>query len=252
MPPQTKCNKCKFKKVDDNNIQIDCFADVKTRIIEHYPSVYSEDSFELVDNSWVINDFLCPIARPGQLSDNIEDVNEAYQQNKIRLYLIYFMDDNIDQLEKNLITLKESFVKPCYISIILKPHLSQLSNTIVKLLQKHHICPWKVHSFVEEVNYCDYVDTVLSTNAKNNNTLCYSIWDNSPIPELYYNTVSDALTFLSAKNPIIEPLRKEPYHIGCVIPFSTYFHSDFKKSHGLVVYDLFDNPTHNRFVISVI
>ena len=68
MPPQTKCNKCKFKKVDDNNIRIDCFADVKTRIIEHYPSVYSEDSFELVDNSWVINDFLCPIARPGILS----------------------------------------------------------------------------------------------------------------------------------------------------------------------------------------
>lgn len=252
MPPLTKCYKCKFKKIDINNQQTGCSADIKEKIISQYPDIYSENNFTFIDGHWTINDFLCPIGRPGEISENIEDINEAYEQNKIRLYLVYFMDSDLEQLEKNLITLKESFVKPSYISIILKPDLTKLSNTIVGLLQKHHICQWKVHSFIEELTYCEYVDTVLSTNIKNNNTLCYSIWDNSPIPELYYNTVSDALTFLSAKNPIIEPIKKEPYHIGCVIPFSTYLHDDFKKCHGLIVYNLFDNPSHNRFVISVI
>lgn len=252
MPPQTKCNKCKFKKIDDNEVQIDCLADVKTKILDQYPEIYSENSFNIVDNAWVIDDFLCPIARPGQISNNVEDVNEAYEQNKIRLYLIYFMDSDIVQLEKNLAILKESFVKPSYISIILQPQFNYLSNSIIELLQKYNICTWKVHSFVEEFTYCEYVDNVLSTNAKNNNTTCYSIWDNSPIPELYYNTINDALSFLSAKNPIIQPIKTEPYHVGCVVPFSTYFHSDFSKCHGLIVYHLFDNPSHNRLVISLL
>lgn len=251
MPPLTKCNKCKFKKVNADNIQIGCTANVDSKIMTQYPDIYTKDSFNLIDNSWVITDFLCPIARPGSISDNTEDINLAYEQNKIRLYLIYFMDDNIDQLELNLATLKESFVQPCYMSIVLEPKFNYLADKIVALLQKYNLCTWKVHSFVEEFTYCEYVDNVLSTNAKNNNTSCYSIWDNSPIPELYYNTINDALTFLSAKNPIIEPIKKELYHVGCVIPFGTYFHSDFNKAHGLIVYNLFDNPSHNRLVISL-
>lgn len=252
MAPRTKCYKCKFKKIDINNHQVGCYADIKEKIISQYPDIYSENSFSFVDGHWMIDDFLCPIGRPGEVTDNFDEINKAYQDNKIRLYLVYFMNEDLDQLEKNLITLKNSYIKPCYISIILKPQLSSLSKNIVELLQKYEISPWKVHTFIEEVNYCEYVDVVLSTNIKNNNTQYYSIWDNSEIPELYYNTASDVLTFLSAKNPIIEPIKTEPYHIGCVIPFSTYLHDDFKKCHGLVVYNLFDSPSHNRLVVSII
>lgn len=249
MPPKTKCKECVF--LTDN----DCFLDIKNKIMSQYPDLYNESNFIIEDGSLVINDFLCPVGTKVSEDEkrSKDELAELSVNNNIaNIYLLYFIDENLEIFENNLRVLKESFVKPVYLSII-KPLGTKLaSNDIVTLLQKYDVCAWKIHNILQELTYCEAVDMVLSTNLGNKDSKHYCIWDNCPIPELYLNTASDILTYLSSRSPIISPFKNEPVHTGCVIPFVFYKNEDNKGCHGNVIMKIFESDDHNRFVVSIV
>lgn len=252
MPPKTSCKKCIFA-IKENNIQIGCEHNIKDKIISQFPSLYSDQSFETVDNSWVINDFLCPVGRSNIDESKSLEENLLYAQqiSQASIYLIYFLDNDLDTFEKNLQTLKDSFVKPKFLSIIKPKNLNIQSKKIIELLDKYMICKWKIHNLFEELDYYHAVDLVLATNVGNNNTKYYCVWDNSPIPELYFNTISDSLIYLYSKSPIIAPVKEDPYPIGCVIPFIVFKNEEHVKSHQLVM-DSINKYNNKLFIVSIV
>lgn len=251
MPPKTNCKKCVFA-IKENGIQIDCEHNVKDKITNQFPSIFSNESFQNIDGSWTINDFVCPVGRPKldsskTLEENIYDTQKTSQAS---IYLIYFIDDNIDMFEKNLQTLNNSFVKPQYISIIKPKNINIKSNKIVELLNKYSLCKWKIHNLLDNLNYYQSVDLVLATNTGNNNTKYYCVWDNSEIPKLYFNTISDSLIYLYSKSPIIAPVKNYPFPIGCVVPFLIFKNEDHIKSHKLII-DSINDSNNKLFIISI-
>lgn len=249
MPPKTKCEKCVF--LEDN----ECSLDIKEKIISQYPEIYNDSNFTIENGFLVINDFLCPVGMsvPADDDRSKDELAELSVNNNIaQIYLVYFIDENLEIFENNLKTLKDSFVKPAYISVVKSLETKIESNHIVSLLQKYDICAWKVHSLMRDLTYCEAVDMIFGTNSGNKNSKHYCIWDNSPIPELYFNTANDILTYLSSRSPIIAPFKNEPVHAGCVIPFVFYKNDKNKGCHGNVIVNVFESEDHNRFVVSIV
>jgi hypothetical protein len=249
MPPKTKCKECVF--LTDK----ECSLDIKDKIISQYPDIYNEFNFTIEDGSLVINDFLCPVGMSVSEDDNRskEELAElSITCNTASIYLIYFITEDLEIFENNLKILKQSFVKPVYLSIIKSHGVKLASNDIVALLQKYDVCAWKIHNILQELTYCESVDMVLSTNLGNKDSKHYCIWDNSPIPELYFNTASDILTYLSSRSPIINPFKDEPVHTGCIIPFVFYKNDTNKSCHGNIIMKIFESENHNRFTISIV
>lgn len=251
MPPKTNCKKCIFA-IKKDGTQIDCEHNIKHKLVNQFPSLFSEDSFEIVDDSWLINDFLCPVGKSNIDESKTLEENLLYTQqiSQANIYLIYFIDNNLDIFEKNLQTLKESFVKPKFLSIVKPKNLTIQSKEIIYLLDKYGICKWKIHNLFENLDYYQSVDLVLATNTGNNNTKYYCVWDNSIIPELYFNTVSDSLIYLYSKSPIIAPVKQDPYPVGCVIPFIVFKNENHVKSHQLVM-DSINNYNNKLFIVSI-
>jgi hypothetical protein len=90
------------------------------------------------------------------------------------------------------------------------------------------------------------IDFVLDTNINNQNTRCYMVWDNRPMPYTYINTANEIMTYLSAVNPVITPIENE-VNVGCVVPFRLYKNETHQKNHAFVMWNVMQNDNETRY-----
>lgn len=231
----TKCEKCIFA-VTEQNKQTGCHFDIIDTITKQFPHIYGNSLTETDSGYFKINNFVCPLALTQQgkdyLVENGADINDIpntiLKLTRNKYYLVYFLDDNIENLKSNLEELQSSFCVPSYISFI-KKHKNIKSKVYLDVLNKFTFCPWKLHDIIDtKKNDGEIIDMILDTNIGQNQTVSLSIWYNQYyLCNTYYDRVNETMNYLLQKQAYIEPTTNQDFN-GLFIPFSAYV-NHYKK-----------------------
>lgn len=240
--PTTNCKNCKFV-IKNNGFQTGCFFNVKDSLLYNYPDIYSESNFTEKDGYWEISDYICTYMRSLDYETN-DPVSDLANYRNIRILLVYFLNDDIDNFVSNIRKLSNSNISPAYLSIIGEYGISDATvDDTIDFLNSNSFCNWKLHRLVRELNEFESVDLALTNTARKNKTQFYSVWSNRlPIPEQYYTLANSAILDLLTKRPVIKPFANDDHNIsvGQLIPFCVYGNEKNVNSHLLT--------THNMFV----
>jgi hypothetical protein len=231
----TKCEKCIFAIVDEQQ-QTGCHFDIPNTITKQFPNIYSQSLIKTETGYFKIMDFVCPMALTEQgtkyLIDNgvrdeeIEDTMLSLTRNKY--YLVYILDENLDNLRTNLEELTSSFCTPSYISFV-KKHKTIKSKLYIDILNEFKLCPWKLHDIVDTKNNDgEIIDMILDTNIGQNKTVSLSIWYNKYyLSNTYYDRVNETMNYFYQKQAYVAPTTNQDFN-GLFIPFSSYV-NHYKK-----------------------
>jgi hypothetical protein len=231
----TKCEKCIFAQTE-NGSQIGCKFDIVDTITKQFRNIYGDGVITTDNGFFKIMNFICPLALTEEgknyLVQNGADPsdipNTILKLTRNKYYLVYFLDDNLDNLITNLQELTSSFCTPSYISFI-KKHKNTKSKVYIDILNQFNLCPWKLHDIIDPKNNDgEIIDMILDTNIGQNETLSLSIWYNKYyLSNTYYDRINETMNYFLQKPAYIEPTTTQDFN-GLFIPFSSYV-NHYKK-----------------------
>lgn len=239
----TNCKACTF-----NNGE--CELKIPNLLVEQFPFAYKQSNI-LYQNSKLerIINFHCPMALNQDaknylvLTKNINPENKEEIKSTLKnitrnkYYLIYFLDDNLDQFKNNLDSLYGGYgdnresnpVLPVYLSIVnISPSLS-----IKNILPYLDIVPntdWKIHNVLDKtLNPSRHIDMVLGTNMEKSGCDCVAIWNNKYLlPNRYFDRINDTINYFINKSVYFIPDNMSDFN-GLYMPISAYtqHHNNF-------------------------
>lgn len=174
MSTKTNCEKCIFADFSDST------DPCAMGIIEKIQNI---KEITVSDNFNTILHYRCPFAFSVEVYKNnqndigsIEDLKQKLISNAIiGYYMVVFLeDDNVLELCE---TIKQMRIKPKFLSLVIKNNndTENIISTIKTSLSAD--VKWKLHNFLEDMNFQDALDTIFSTNT-NKNDITY-FWINS-------------------------------------------------------------------------
>jgi hypothetical protein len=225
----TKCEKCIFAKTE-NGHQTGCSFDIIDTITKQFSNIYQDSVIKTTGGYYKIIDFVCPMALTQQGKDYLvangadpDDIqNTMLDLTKNKYYLVYFLDENIDNLKTNLSELIASYCGPSFISFI-KKHKNIKSKVYLDILNQFKLCPWKLHDVIDSKNNDgEIIDMILDTNIGQNKTVSLSIWYNKYyLSNTYYDRINETMNYFLQKKAYIAPTTNQDFN-GLFIPFSSY------------------------------
>jgi len=116
-----------------------------------------------------------------------EDFEERLAENsKVRYYLLLDCSDSTVDFDKVLDSIKTLDIPPKAISFMFRDLSHRPFNNKHQdlLLSNYYDMHWKVHNFVENIELEKGIDHILSTNAKNNNTSIFLVYNAKDLDSL--------------------------------------------------------------------
>ena len=253
----TKCEKCVFAVVDDNQSQTGCRFDIPQTIITQYSSIYNPETTIVKRNGfWKLMNFTCPLALTEQSKDFL--LNNGIEQEQVgntmlnltknKYYLIYFLDDDLTNLDTNLSQLNNHFCVPSFISFIKKTK-SYPTKDIIEYLNKYTLPSWKLHDIIEKDRAdSEIIDMVLDTNLGASGTMSLSIWYNQHyLPSEYFDKINETMNYFLNKPAYVGSCIANSFN-GLFIPFSDYL--NHHKKINFTLQSLQEDPSvHKLHVI---
>lgn len=231
----TKCEKCIFA-ITEQNKQVGCHFDIINTIAQQFPNIYRDSLVQTESGYFKIMNFVCPMALTEQGKnylvengvDNNSIANAMLNLTKNKYYLVYMLDENLDNLKTNLEELTSSFCTPSYISFV-KKHKTIKSKVYIDILNQLNLCPWKLHDIIDTKNNDgEIIDMILDTNIGQNKTVSLSVWYNKYyLSNTYYDRINETMNYFIQKQAYIAPTTNQDFN-GLFIPFSSYI-SHYKK-----------------------
>jgi hypothetical protein len=168
----TKCEKCIFKVVSQENKQTGCKIHMDEILQENYPGLYSSANIDRSEKSWVLKNFKCPYARTQewleilQKTTNDDPISRTIIDSVIPYYLVILMNsehDDIDDIINDILSNKIYY--PQFISFILTDRSCYKPAQLVKLIEQYDLSKWKVHYITDnDLTISEMVDMSLDTN----------------------------------------------------------------------------------------
>jgi hypothetical protein len=178
---KTNCQKCLFAHPAGSE------NPCEHGIIQHLQLSESKD-IEIVDNFYVIKDYVCKMGFSKEIYDNntsycdINQLKTHITNNMIKIYLVLdITNTNINNIKQICEDINKTSIIPKFISFLCfdKENLNtDMIDHIRKSLSKEIL--WKIHVFVDKDEYSNLVHSVLSSNKKANDSqlILFYQWQN--------------------------------------------------------------------------
>jgi len=176
----TKCKECMFAHSNDkNNSNPICSKNIIEQI-KNLKKITQEDGFNIIENYACRYGFSKDIYEKHKDNWDPQDFENRLQENsKIRYYLLldcYDPDLNFNDIIQKIpqLNIPPKSVSFMFRSLNFRPFIQEHQDF---LLSNYKDIRWKAHNFLEEMPLEGGIDHILSTNAKNNNTSIFLVYN---------------------------------------------------------------------------
>jgi hypothetical protein len=176
----TKCKECMFAHSNDkNNSNPICSKNIIEQI-KNLKKITQEDGFNIIENYACRYGFSKDIYEKHKDNWDPQDFENRLQENsKIRYYLLldcYDSDLNFNDIIQKIpqLNIPPKSVSFMFRSLNFRPFIQEHQDF---LLSNYKDIRWKAHNFLEEMPLEGGIDHILSTNAKNNNTSIFLVYN---------------------------------------------------------------------------
>lgn len=173
----TKCKECMFA---DTNNETSCAKNIISKIESIKTITKDSDNFNIIEN------YACRYGFSKQIYDQYKnrwDPNDfesrLLDNSKVRYYLLLDCNEedlNFDSIVKHIpgLSIQPKAISFMFRNINYRPFNMEYQNFLLENYKDIH---WKAHNFLENMSLEYSIDHILSTNAKNNNTSIFLVYN---------------------------------------------------------------------------
>jgi hypothetical protein len=220
----TKCGECMFASSNHNNETSACSRNIIEQIKNIKNITQDGDGFNVIENYACRYGFSKQVYEQNKelLSDGFEA--RLTENSKIRYYLLLDCCDSTIDFDAVLDTIKSLDIPPKAISFMFRDldYRPFGNNHQDFLLSNYKDTHWKVHNFVENIELEKGIDHILSTNAKNNNTSIFLVYNAKDLGSLSIDITAINNHIVLYQSPMIAMIDKNNSLYRLAMSFENY------------------------------
>lgn len=183
----TKCKECMFARPNTQPDSITCDKNIIEKIQSIKTIIQDSDNYNVIEN------YACRYGFSKQIYtehrdkwDPVDFEQRLLANSHINYYLLLDCYDDVPDLDTIIQAIPRLSIAPKAVSFMFrKLNYRPFNNTHQDfLLSNYQNIYWKAHNFLEELSLEQSIDHILSTNARNNNTVIFLVYNSKDLESL--------------------------------------------------------------------